>query len=122
MRKKIPVNELRKGMYVAELDRPWIGTPFLFQGFEITDNDVIEQLRRCCQFVFIDTELQAATATAVRKPVSQSASTTRRLSEQDPLATLEFKLLKKTAPSAHAEHRYRDEILLQDEMGNARQV
>jgi HD-GYP domain-containing protein (c-di-GMP phosphodiesterase class II) len=122
MRKKIPVSELRKGMYVAELDRPWIGTSFLFQGFEITGEDVIAELRRCCQFVFIDTELEAAAGTAARKPVSQTPSTTRRLSEQDPLASLEFKLLKKTAPSAHAEHRYRDEIPLQDEMGNARKV
>jgi HD-GYP domain-containing protein (c-di-GMP phosphodiesterase class II) len=122
MRKKIPVSELRKGMYVTELDRPWIGTSFLFQGFEVTGDDVIAELRRCCQFVFIDTEMEAAAGTPAHKPVSQTASTTRRLSEQDPLASLEFKLLKKTAPSAHAEHRYRDEIPLQDEMGNARKV
>ncbi len=122
MRKKIPVSELRKGMYVAELDRPWIGTTFLFQGFEITDDSVIEELRRCCQFVYIDTELETGAGTAARKPVSQAASGTRRLSEQDPLSTLEFKLLKKTAPSVHAEHRYRDEIPLLDEMTNAREV
>lgn len=122
MRKKIPVSELRKGMYVAELDRPWIGTPFLFQGFEITDDDVIEELRRCCQFVFIDTEQQAAAGTPTRKPADQAAKHTQRFSERDPLSTLEFKLLKKSAPSAHPEHRYRNEIPLQDEIGNAREV
>lgn len=34
-KKQIPVGELRPGMYVAELDRPWLDTPFLFQGFPI---------------------------------------------------------------------------------------
>jgi len=28
----IPTNELSIGMYVAGLDRPWLETPFLFQG------------------------------------------------------------------------------------------
>ena len=122
MRKKIPVSELHKGMYVAELDRPWLGTPFLFQGFEISDDDEIAELQRCCQFVFIDTEPQTAAGTPTRKPVGQTEIRKQRFSERDPLSTLEFKLLKKSAPSAHPEHRYRDEIPLQDEIGNALEV
>lgn len=55
MRKKTSVRDLRKGMHVAELDRPWLGTPFLFQGFEITSEDVLEELRKTCQFVYIET-------------------------------------------------------------------
>lgn len=122
MRKKMPVNELRKGMYVAELDRPWIGTPFLFQGFEITDDDQIEELHRCCQFVFIDTEKETRDISAARKPAARTAAKPQRFSDHDPLSTLEFKLLKKSAPSEHAEHRYRDEIPLADEIGNAREL
>ncbi len=122
MRKKIPAIELRKGMYVAELDRPWIGTPFLFQGFEITDDDQIEELRRCCQFVFIDTEKETPDHSLARKSTGRTTSHTQRFSEHDPLSTLEFKLLKKSAPSDHAEHRYRDEIPLEDEIGSAREV
>ena len=41
MRKKIDVQYLEVGMYVAELDRPWLGTPFLFQGFEIQAREEI---------------------------------------------------------------------------------
>ena len=48
--------DLKKGMYVSELDRPWIQTPFLFQGFRITNSDEIEQLSNLCDFVFVDTE------------------------------------------------------------------
>jgi len=28
--------ELKLGMYVAELDRPWLESPFLFQGFKVS--------------------------------------------------------------------------------------
>lgn len=48
--------DLQKGMYVSELDRPWLETPFLFQGFRITNSDEIKQISSLCDFVFIDTE------------------------------------------------------------------
>ena len=45
---------LKKGMYVSELDRPWLDTPFLFQGFRITNIEEVEQIRSLCDFVFVD--------------------------------------------------------------------
>jgi len=48
--------DLQKGMYVSELDRPWLETPFLFQGFRITNSNEIEQISKLCDFVFVDTE------------------------------------------------------------------
>ncbi len=53
-RQKIPVTELQLGMYISELDRPWLGTPFLFQGFLINHADEIEQLQTYCEYVYID--------------------------------------------------------------------
>ncbi|MCK9608266.1 MAG: HD-GYP domain-containing protein [Methylomonas sp.] len=50
-----PVNQLAIGMYVIELDRPWLDSPFLFQGFEIKNENEIMQLKDCCNFVYIDT-------------------------------------------------------------------
>ena len=56
MKKRVDIRDVRKGMYIAELDRPWIETPFLFQGFELnTDNELL-QLQQLCQYVYIDTE------------------------------------------------------------------
>ena len=54
--KRIPVdtNDLSTGMYVVMLDRPWLETPFVFQGFEITDQQEIELLQSYCQFVYVD--------------------------------------------------------------------
>ncbi|MFN6961529.1 MAG: DUF3391 domain-containing protein, partial [Rhodocyclaceae bacterium] len=33
MKEVIPSRQVEKGMFIAELDRPWIETPFLLQGF-----------------------------------------------------------------------------------------
>lgn len=52
--KQVPVTELRKGMYVSRLDRPWTETPFLFQGFHITRARELEILQDYCQHVFVD--------------------------------------------------------------------
>lgn len=54
MKVKVDSDRLRLGMYVAELDRPWIGTPFLFQGFLIEEPDELAQLREVSRFVFVD--------------------------------------------------------------------
>ncbi|MBI2315527.1 MAG: DUF3391 domain-containing protein [Betaproteobacteria bacterium] len=68
--KTIPVTELRVGMYVAHLDRPWLGTPFAFQGFPVTSQDQIEAVREYCKFVTIDLEQDLSRAPAHREAVA----------------------------------------------------
>ena len=53
---KVSVDRLIPGMYVAELDRPWTETPFLFQGFYIQGEGEIQALHKTCRYVFVDTE------------------------------------------------------------------
>jgi len=53
---KVFVDDLAIGMYVSKLDRPWIGTPFLFQGFRLESPEQIAELRKHCEFVFVDRE------------------------------------------------------------------
>lgn len=43
-------------MYVAELDRPWLETPFLFQGFYLETEKEIAELQRYCDHVHVDIE------------------------------------------------------------------
>jgi hypothetical protein len=57
MREQVPVEKLAVGMFVAELDRPWLGTPFLIQGFVIETQAEIDQFRSCCKHVFVDRSL-----------------------------------------------------------------
>jgi HD-GYP domain-containing protein (c-di-GMP phosphodiesterase class II) len=56
VKKKISVQELQLGMYVGQLDRPWIGTPFLYQGFVVRTPQELADLRKYCREVYIDTE------------------------------------------------------------------
>lgn len=55
-------------MYVSALDRPWVETPFLFQGFLIESPEVIEALGRYCRFVYIDVERSDHTVTSFSGP------------------------------------------------------
>ncbi len=52
----IAVDQLAVGMYVAQLDRPWLETPFLFQGFYIRDDDEINELKAHCKHVYVTNE------------------------------------------------------------------
>ena len=51
--KKIPATELKLGMYVEELDRPWLGTPFMFQGFEITSQALLAKVQQIAEHVYV---------------------------------------------------------------------
>ena len=51
---QVSVSQLRLGMYVCLLDRPWLETPFLFQGFLINSEQDLKALRGLCNYVFID--------------------------------------------------------------------
>lgn len=52
---KLHVAELRVGMYVAKLDRDWLDTPFIMQGFQIEDEEDIDIVSEYCEFVWVDT-------------------------------------------------------------------
>lgn len=50
----VPTRELQLGMFVTKLDRPWLETPFLLQGFLIEDEEQIALLQQYCASVVID--------------------------------------------------------------------
>lgn len=51
---QIPVTGLKIGMYVAELDRPWLETPFILQGFPIRTLEDIEEIAKHCEWVIVE--------------------------------------------------------------------
>jgi HD-GYP domain-containing protein (c-di-GMP phosphodiesterase class II) len=53
---QVDVHDLQVGLYVSALDRPWLETPFLFQGFEIRDTDEIAELQKHCKHVHVDVD------------------------------------------------------------------
>jgi len=90
VRKTVPVTELRLGMYVAELDRPWTDTPFKFQGFVLDKPEQIEILQKHCQVVFVDPDRSEILAKlpdniAARSAVDLSRTKVTSYTEQAPL-------------------------------------
>ena len=63
-------NQLELGMYVAELDRPWLETRFLFQGFRIDSIETLHAVQDACEYACVETEKLARVSAASRhRPV-----------------------------------------------------
>jgi len=56
MKVKVDVSQLKKGMYVSELDRSWTETSFLLQGVLIDGEEEIAEFQKTCEHVFIDAD------------------------------------------------------------------
>lgn len=69
---KVNTSDLKIGMFISELDRPWLDTPFLIQGFLIEDIADIARLRLYCQYVYADTRRSAAGALPNTPPRAKS--------------------------------------------------
>lgn len=119
MKKKIEVQDLRVGMYVAELDRSWLGTPFLFQGFEISTDEELSQLRSLCKHVFV-LEEEADVASPVHRipgSVPRTRSSSVHYLPSSPVRFLETARKQKTPPP-----RYVDLAPVETELQEAREV
>ncbi len=57
---KLPAMSLQPGMFIAELDRPWLETPFALQGFVVRDNSEILYVSRYVEHVYVDADYQGA--------------------------------------------------------------
>src|SRR4051812_34856806 len=55
-KQQVQVEQLQFGMFVAELDRPWTETPFMYQGFQLRTPTQLAALKKFCKHVFIDPE------------------------------------------------------------------
>lgn len=52
-------NQLKQGMYVVELDKPWGETPFLFQGFFLDSPELVEDVQQECEYVLVQEQKSA---------------------------------------------------------------
>ncbi len=84
--KVVRVSDLKIGMHVCELDKPWLELPFeppfQLQGFRIQSIEEIAKIRQYCSHVYIDTERAArkrgTTAKRPRTPFSSGVFSTLR--------------------------------------------
>lgn len=86
MKETIPTQQIEKGMFVIELDRPWLESPFLLQGFLVEDDAQIVDLRKYCRSVTIDRSRSVGTHYAT---VPQEQVVSRRNAASGPAYTIE---------------------------------
>jgi len=86
-RTKIDIASLQPGMYVAQLDRPWLETPFIEQGFEIRDHGDISRLRAYCKHVYVDANRGSVSPDRVIAATQRQAVYTERLGRRSDVVT-----------------------------------
>jgi HD-GYP domain-containing protein (c-di-GMP phosphodiesterase class II) len=71
-------------MYVSELDRPWLETPFLFQGFYVQTAEDVAAVRSHCSQVVVDTQFEDDRPRPLtsRQPAPSPASAMRELRDE----------------------------------------
>jgi putative nucleotidyltransferase with HDIG domain len=79
MKLVVDVSQLKIGMYVYELDRPWRETPFMFQGFEIRNQQQLDALRLYCRKVTI-LQVESDHQVAIQRERAATGAAAARLS------------------------------------------
>lgn len=105
-------------MYVSALDRPWLETPFLFQGFLIESAEVIDELREYCSYVYVDIAkgdasiaIPHSTSRRPREAANGAAAAGRAKAASGP-----------PVPEAPIHHSDEDTNLLRSELVHAREA
>jgi putative nucleotidyltransferase with HDIG domain len=102
----IDTKDLKIGMHVSHLDRPWLETSFMFQGFRIDNDSQIKQLQSLCKTVKVDEEQSTPSvsfaafkpATPVQSEQKQPQNSKQRFQEEMTAARQTY---EKTAGSLH---------------------
>ncbi len=90
---KVDCNDLKVGMFVQELDRPWLETPFMFQGFRINNKEEIQSLQKYCEYVFINKTRSQIDPRIIHETVDTDSS-----EDTDTTVTTRIKLGTNTYP------------------------
>jgi HD-GYP domain-containing protein (c-di-GMP phosphodiesterase class II) len=95
---KVRIPDLEPGMYVCQLDRPWIETPYLLQGFLIKSQEDIDELLKYCEYVLVDVELsQIVEKKAVQFPNKANLSEENEEAQKRTLIKIKPNIYKDTA-------------------------
>lgn len=120
--KKIHSMDIQKGMYVSQLDRPWIETPFMFQGFIIQTDEQVAELRKHCQWVIIDTE-KGADFDPSMGHAADFQQRIKTLEEEEKEINLKVKALAETEVDEPGKRKpYPDNVQFEDELGRAKEI
>lgn len=71
---KVDTANIEMGMFVAQLDRSWLETPFIERGFVVSQQDQLELLRKFCSHVYVDVSRSSLPEKRIRKAHKRSGS------------------------------------------------
>jgi len=118
---RVDVKDLKLGMYVADLDRPWLETPFLLQGFELRDEREISALQKHCRYVYID--IYRSTKFTPEYFRGAILARSRQLEAEDARIKQKIRELSQQAPTVTPVRRpYVDQTTLEQEIVQAKAV
>ncbi len=105
---KVATDDLLVGMYVHELDRPWLETPFMFQGFLIRTEDEIAALRKYCEYVWINRKQGIVDPRVIRGSIGTEQAQESRV--------------EKISRSAAGSSKYPDTVIVEKELDVAKKI
>jgi HD-GYP domain-containing protein (c-di-GMP phosphodiesterase class II) len=111
---RVPVQQVTIGMYVSDLDRPWLGTPFLLQGFEITSSEDIQLISETCEYIYIDVKRSRHHQSQLDRHIAAPRSTANNLFRHAIKRTYESPVVKYRESQV-----YENKYSVEEELENA---
>jgi HD-GYP domain-containing protein (c-di-GMP phosphodiesterase class II) len=118
---KIKVSDLRFGMYVSQLDRPWLETPYALQGILIRDMEDILELERYCTHAYVDFSKSEQHIAKKYMPAPQKKTVTTQTARTAPKTYLTPRSDAGKTPF-HGNHNYVDQCSVTEELPVATRV
>lgn len=94
---RISVKQLKLGMFVADLDRPWIETPFNIHGFRLKSEEHLRLIQQLCDFVYI--------TVPQKKTIDTSGASLERVQHPSPIN------IDETLPQARATYNKAKDVV-----------
>ncbi|MCB1669940.1 MAG: HD-GYP domain-containing protein [Pseudomonadales bacterium] len=87
-------------MYMANADRPWLETRFLYQGFLVANENILKEVRRECPFIYVDVgrSLHSLNLQWLRGPVSRL---TNKVPSKSNISPRDRKLIRTADPGRY---------------------
>jgi len=122
LKKKIHAMDIQKGMYVSQLDRPWIETPFMFQGFAIETEEQVSDLQKHCQWVYIDVNKGSDFDPSMGQ-VTEFQQRVKTLNDEEKVIRHKVKTLaESTLPEPGKHSTYPDNVHFEEELVEAKKI
>ena len=112
--------DLRWGMYISSLDRPWLESPFLFQGFELQTPQEMELLKKHCKHVYINI-IKGVDALTTRNR-TEYESRMRAIQVEEEKIALKVREIADSPATPRQRPAYVDQVPLEKEIVYAKEV